>query len=366
MLSHFVTVVLLGSAAAEAPTLEDCKTAAAELNNQFFASPGCAKAPTPSWHCSGIFLTVRTTTAPPIGDKTRCPTTKELIASGITNYSNTGLAQAGPQNALWCPCQYGVLDDMRDGHISASFMRSDLPFRKMWMSGDGVGMIYDTAMLVSSEVQTNQSLLLSLFPNDGGTANKSGCGALAQVHDSPFPHRGCFAKNATEDGTIYTKISDIAASWPKNFTDVVRAHTCTSREQFDHSPTCVVAANEFDSIFIPESQKPPPYQPGNLPECNMYNEVAIQTTAGLPHSQQPLRAFFYKVADPTPGHCCGRNQTTWPTCPDAQEIYIQKLHQQASLFSTVSGGKAAPVVGINMTNSSWKTGPFFCDASYYA
>ena len=136
--------------------------------------------------------------------------------------------------------------------------------------------------------------------------------------------------------------------------------------RFDHSPTCVVAANEFDSIFIPESQKPPPYQPGNLPECNMYNEVAIQTTAGLPHSQQPLRAFFYKVADPTPGHCCGRNQTTWPTCPDAQEIYIQKLHQQASLFSTVSGGKAAPVVGINMTNSSWKTGPFFCDASYYA
>ena len=52
-------------------------------------------------------------------------------------------------------------------------------------------MIYNSSMLASAAT-LGQSLLLSLFPGDGGTTKGPGCGAFAHAQMPDYPRRGCF------------------------------------------------------------------------------------------------------------------------------------------------------------------------------
>jgi len=350
------TLILLLTGVATASGVS-CEDRVKDLNARFQNSSDCERpAGKSSYLCSGVLLTVRSSFAPGAqNERQACPTTAELLTANATSgcfFDKTSDA------ALWCPyaCnlwQDNPLDDMQDGHLSASFIRSDLPGRRLWSGLDGVGLVYDSEMLADATYQ-DRSLILSVFPADGGTANQPGCGAFSHAQLENFTRRGCFLKPAIADDTNYTSLSEIPAAWPEEFTDAMRKARCVDKAHFDMDPTCVIDEDQFDSIFAVESKETPPRK------CENYNELAVQTTAGLPHAQQPIAAFFYKVNDPYAGPESG--------CPEqivnASALLKEAMFDQAILFQTLTGIDKAPAIGIDMSDQAWliDKAPFFCES----
>ena len=96
-------------AAVNADGLQQCKNMASELNRLFATTFDCPHAPgTPSWYCSGLFLTVRSTFAPLDGATDGCPTTKALLDK---NETDGCYPQSTVEDASWCPYKCGGLDD---------------------------------------------------------------------------------------------------------------------------------------------------------------------------------------------------------------------------------------------------------------
>lgn len=385
--------------------LKHCQTVAHELNAQFQASSNCSReVGTPSFACSGVLLTVRSTLAPLLGEETRCPTTKELVAAA-TNGDDERTANV----ALWCPHRiarplnpeairhmqrhplwrhkavptHAIVDDARNGHVSVSYIRSDLPHRILWNGLDGVGYVYDSAMIAAARAG-NRSLVLRLFPNDGGTVDKPGCGGLTHISSADalsFPQRGCFtAPNHTVDDTVYARLSDIPAARPASYESLVRAHRCRDLDDFlqrDHghnrtSKACVITADQFDEVFLPATSHSSPDW------CIHHNEVVVQTTPGLPHAEQPIHAFFYKSND-VPRCAADIREHK----PHANRTDVELMLQQACLFNRLlarganDDGKVnargdarrakrgVAAVGLDLSHEARvvRKAPFFCDAS---
>jgi hypothetical protein len=184
-----------------------------------------------------------------------------------------------------------------------------------------------------------------------------------RIHTWNISRRACFAKSAATDNTTYATLADVTAAWPDDFTANLTRLRCPNRTYYDQiEGACVITADQFDSIFVPETRKPP------SDDCQRYNEIALQTAgAGLAHALQPIAAFFYKVNDYNSQACNpGRALNT-------TQASINSTRKQVCLYNALtnaSGRAPIAVVGLNLSDDAFNTTetPFFCnpDPAFYA
>jgi len=332
-------------------------------------------------------MTVKPSAAPDDpGSPDSCPTGKWLYdnylgpgareslvsrfsVAALVNQMRRGESQA---SSIWCPFASGrdetQLSELADGHFSFSYLRHDFPALKLWAGGRS-GLVLHNEMVADARsydaaLHFNRTILLASYFKDSGSQGARNCGLNRGINSSMgsranlLSRRACFGNlyNETTNETTGrpTGLKEIVEQWPPAFAQTIKDLSYLCREGTRNGLQNAYAAPEgdFDRVFVPNAQG----CSTDIKACKAntddpsgewaYNELLVQTWAGVNARNVPLYALFYHSEKE---HGLGRLAGMEP-------VHLEYLHRQSCKFEALAQ-RPAPVVQYHPNST---TRPFTC------